>query len=118
MVEARGDDLIDRKKILVLESEKLLNASILSILASRPEFDVAQTPASSLACLEQCDNLQPDILILEEETMAMNILAVVKLTGRHPKMRLIVFRLSDTKVEVFDKQTIQVRQDADLFELL
>ena len=76
------------------------------------------TTVSSLASLKQTDVLQPDIVILEEELLAANISAVVKLADRHPKLRLIVFSLSDNTLNVFDKQSVQVRQVNDFLELL
>ena len=107
-----------RKKILVLESEKLLATAIASLLASRPEYEVANTTVSSLAYLDQHDSPQPDVVILEEELLAANISAVIKLADRHPKLRLIVLGLNDTKVHVFDKQLVQVGQVSDFLELL
>ena len=73
---------------------------------------------TSLACLEQPDSPQPDVVILEEELLATNISAVVDLVDRYPNLRLIVFGLSDTKVQVFDKQMVQVGQVSDFLELL
>lgn len=110
--------MAEQKRVLVLESEKLLAASIVNILASRPEYDVVQTTVSSLACLEQPDALQPDVVILEKDVLAANISAVVKVTDRYPKLRLIVFNLSNTKVHVFDQQIAQVRNASDFLELL
>jgi chemotaxis response regulator CheB len=104
--------------ILVLESEKLLATGILSMLAARPEFIVTKTPLSSLAYLELSGSLQPDVVILEEELMVANILAVISLTNRLRKLRLIVFRLSDTSVHIFDKQTVQVSCISDFTKLL
>ncbi|MBK8900107.1 MAG: hypothetical protein IPM53_02895 [Anaerolineaceae bacterium] len=110
--------MAEQKKILVLESEKLLAASIVNLLASRPEYDVLQTTVSSLLCLDQPGSPQPDIVILEKEVLAANISAVVKVTDRYPKLRLIVFSLSDPKVHIFDQQTVQVRNASDFLELL
>jgi chemotaxis response regulator CheB len=110
--------LAHHKQILVLEDKKLAAASILSLLISRPELDVINTTFSSLAYLDLSEDLQPDVVILEEELLAANISAVVKLADRHPKLRLIVFSLSDNTLNVFDKQRVQVRQVSDFLELL
>ena len=110
--------MIHQKKILVLESEKLLPASILSLLASRSEFDVTNTIDSTLSCIDEPGRPQPDVIILAEEQLAANISAVVKLAKRHPKLRLIVLGLNNTYVHIFDKQIIQVRQISDFLELL
>lgn len=114
-----GDyDLTHHKQILVLEDEKLATASILSLLASQSGLVVTNTTVSSLACLEQAEGLKPDVVILEEELLAVNISAVVKLADRHPKLRLIVFNLNDNTLNVFDKQSVQIRQVNDFLELL
>ena len=110
--------MAQRKQILVLESETLLAAAILSLLASRPEFDVTSTTFSSLASLDQPDSPEPDVIILDEELLAANISAVVQLVDRHPKLRLIVLGLEDNQLHVFDKHIVHVEQVNDLFELL
>lgn len=110
--------MADPKKILVLESEKLLAAGILSLLAMQTEFDVDQTTVSSLACLNRPSSQPPDVVILEEGQLVANMSAVVKLADRHPRLRLIVFSLSDNKVHIFDRQIMQVSQVSDFLELL
>lgn len=110
--------MADPKKILVLESEKLMSAGILSLLASWSEFDVAQTTAVSLGSREQSDFVQPDVVILDEELLAANLLALVQLTESHPKLRLIVLSLNGSNVNIFDKQTIQISSVSDFVELL
>jgi len=110
--------LAHRKKILVLESEKLLGASILSLLASREEFDVADLPVASLDRLNGSGDVMPDVIIMEEAQLMANISAVLQLTNSHPNLRLIVFGLSDSKLHVYDKQMVEVRQVSDFFELL
>lgn len=107
-----------RKKILVLESDKLLARSISSLLASRAEFDVTESTATCLTCLDQSGSPQLDVVILEEEWLAANISAVVRLADRHPELRLIVFGLRENKVQVFDKQIAEVKQVSDLLALL
>jgi len=110
--------LAHRKKILVLESDGLLGASILSLLSSRKEFDVTDASVTSLAFLDGSDSSQPDVVILEEAQLMANMSAVMKLTNAHPNLRLIVFGLSDSQLHVIDKQMVEVRQVSDFLELL
>lgn len=107
-----------RTQILVLESKKLLIASILSLLASRPEYDVTSTTFSALTCLDQANGRKPDVVILDEDLVTANISDLVALTDRHPKLRLIVLGLADNQLRVFDKHIVQVSQVNDFFELL
>lgn len=109
--------MVRQKQILVLASDKLLAASIVSLLASRPEFSVSNTTAGSLAFSDQ-SQAQLDVVIVEEAQLAANILAIVQLTNRHPTLRLIVLGLKDNKLQVFDKHMVQVSQVSDLLELL
>jgi len=107
-----------RRRILILQSEKLLPASLLSLLAAQPELDVTNTTLGSIESLDQGDNLAPDVVILEEELLAANLSAVVKLADKHPKLRLIVPLLGENQLHVFDKQMVQVKQFEDFLELL
>ena len=117
-MEERGDDLAQRKKILVLESNKLLTAGIASMLSARAGFEVVNTPLSFLTCVDFFDSLQPDVVIMDDEIEAANVLAIIELTDRHPQLRVLVFRLRDAKVNVFDRRTVQMSKSDDLFELL
>jgi DNA-binding NarL/FixJ family response regulator len=110
--------LAHQKQILVLESEKLLVASILSLLASRPEYDVTSTTLNSLNCIDQPNGPEPDVVILDEELVAANISDLVALADRHPTLRLIVLGLNDNELHIFDKHIVHVSQVNDFFELL
>ena len=107
-----------RKKILVLESERLLGASILSLLARREEFDVADISVTSLATLDGSVTVQPDVVILEEDQLLANTETLVNWAKRHPSLRVIVFGLSDSNLHVYDKKIVKVRQVSDFLELL
>ncbi|MGW8179244.1 MAG: hypothetical protein ACWGQW_10860 [bacterium] len=108
----------DRKKILVLEEEKLLTASIASLLSSQSGLDVISTKKGTLAGWNNTNGAQPDVVIVEEGQLVANLSDIVKLADRHPTLRLIVFGLSDGNVQIFDKQTAQVRHISDFLSLL
>ena len=110
--------MADKKKILVLESEKLLTASITSLLSSRSELDVMTTAKVSVADWDGLERARPDVVIVEERLLAANLLEIVKLAESHPKVRLIVVGPANSNVQVFDKQMVQVRQVSDFLGLL
>jgi DNA-binding NarL/FixJ family response regulator len=116
--KGRGMNLSGKKKILVLESEKLLAASIVSLLASQSELDVMNTNIGTLESWDKSSGARPDVVIMEEGLLAANISAIVKLAERHPKLRLIVFGLSNGDVQIFDKQMARVRHVSDFLSLL
>lgn len=102
-----------RKRVLVLESEKLLPAAVLSLLAARSEFDVTSIGFNSFVSLKQVDHCEPDVIIMDEELVTNNITAVMRLVDRHPKVRLIVVGLEDNKLHVFDKHIVQIKNVSD-----
>ncbi len=110
--------MVDPKKILVLESKKLMSAGLLSMLELRSEFSVEQTTADSLGSLEQPCNVQPDVVILDEEVLAANLMALVQLTRHHPKLCLVVLSLNGNHIHIFDKQTIQISSVNDFVQML
>jgi len=107
-----------QKTILVIESENLLTAAIISLLTSRPEFDVKEATFSSLALLDGANHTNPDVIIMDEELVASQITAVISLVNRYPKLRLLVLSLSDNRLHVFDKQIVYMSEVSDFIAQL
>lgn len=114
----KGDSVAHRRQILVLESENLLTASILSLLTPRTEYDVSSVTLKTLESFDQPNGHKPDVIIMEEVQMVANIAAVMELVDRFPKLRLIVLGLDNNKLHIFDKQIVQVGQVSDFLEQL
>lgn len=106
------------KKILVLEREKLLSDAVFSLLASRPEYEVAIVPFNDLGLLDSPDHAEPDAIIMDQELVANNISAVMELVDRHPKVRLLVIGLRNNMVHVFDKSVIDLSDFSDFIAQL
>ena len=113
-----GCGLAQQTQILVIDSENLLAASILSLLDSCFEFDVTHSTISLLTSTAGPTGHQIDVVIIEEEHLMTNMSAFVSFTDHHPNLRLIVLRQSENKVHIFDKQMVMVRQVSDFLELL
>jgi len=110
--------LAQQTQILVIDSENLLAASILSLLDSCFEFDVTHSTITSLTSTAGPTGHQIDVVIIEEEHLMTNMSAFVSFTDHHPNLRLIVLRQSENKVHIFDKHMVEVRQVSDFLELL
>lgn len=110
--------MAQQTQILVIDSENLLAASILSLLDSCFEFDVTHSTITSLTPTAGPTGHQIDVVIIEEEHLMTNMSAFVSFTDHHPNLRLIVLRQSENKVHIFDKQMVMVRQVSDFLELL
>ena len=111
--------MYQRRQILVLENEKLLAAAVCSLLAAWPNFDVTVVTCNGLTSLEeQLDHTVPDVIIVDEETVATQITAVMQVVDRYPKLRLIVLGLGDNHLHVFDKRIVQIREVNDFIAQL
>lgn len=76
------------------------------------------TSEATLASWNESGGVQPDVVILDEGLLAANISDIVKLADCHPSLRLIVYRLNDGRVQIFDEQMVQVRHFSDFLRLL
>ena len=103
---------------MVLESEGLLIASIVNLLASQDGYDVSSKRFNALKSLDQLNGHQPDVIILDVTQLPAHIAALMELVDRNPKMRLIVVRLDDNRLHIFDKHVVQVEQVSDFLEQL
>ena len=110
--------MAQKTKILVLESDNLLAASIMNLMASRTELDVSHSTVTSLANAVEANGSEPDVVIIEEAHMLANMPAFVFYVNRHPNLRLIVMGVDENKVHIFDKQMVEVTQVSDFLELL
>lgn len=107
-----------RRRVLVLESERLLPAAVYSLLAAQPDIDVTSAKFNGLAFLGQADHIELDVIVMDEELVATNIAAVMQIVDRHPKLRLIVVGLGDNKLHIFDKHIVQVKDVRDFYAQL
>ena len=106
-----------RKKVLVLESEKLLMASVASLLANFSDLSVICSTSDSLGCLTQSTDETSDIIILDEAVLEANLATFITLLTGKPHVRLLVFHLQDDSVQVLDRQQIRISEVDDFLAL-
>lgn len=107
-----------RKKILLFESESLLTASILSLMAHQTNYDVLSGTFNTPDALKQLKDFIPDVFIIEKTWLAKNITLVMELVDRFPELRLIVLGVDDNRVNIFEKQIVHVEQFSDFLAML
>ena len=106
----RGEsEFVTPKRVIVVESEKLLSAGIYSLLSSKDHYDVSGVIMREGNFSDVFDRVQPHILILDEVTLDQYMTTYMSFTKNYPRLRTIVLSLGTNNMRVYDKQIIQVQ---------
>ena len=111
------DVKMDKKLILLIVSELLLQEGIENLIKTKAGMDVTSiNPLTEIQLIAGIDRIQPDIVImdtfyqnLDEGRVWMNIL------GNHKNFRLIIINHDTNWIQVYIKQEVRIDQSTDLF---
>ena len=107
------------KKILILESDLLLNAGVKNLLAGREDLSIHGAICGDLKELNAViDQFQPDIIISAENNASVNSNEITNFLKVLPKVKTILINLEDNQVEIFDKRELSVKQLSDFLSAL
>jgi DNA-binding NarL/FixJ family response regulator len=104
---------VTRKRVIVVESENLLNAGIYSLLSANGHLDVIGVTSKDENFFDVFDRVKPHIIILDEKTMSRNMTAYMLFTKNYPRLRTIVLSLGTNNVQVCDKQVVHIQNFDD-----
>ena len=104
------------KRVIVVESEKLLSAGIYSLLSSKDHYDVSGVIMREENFSDVFARVQPHILILDEATLSQYLTTYMAFTKNYPKLRTVVLSLGTNNMQVYDKQIVQIQNLNDFME--
>jgi DNA-binding NarL/FixJ family response regulator len=107
-----------KTRVIILQSDKLLNAGVQSLLSTRPDVEVIGVAHSNESYASILDRTQPDIVIMDEHMICANVSAYLAILRDYPDLRTIVLRLGDNQMHVYDKRIVEVEHLGDFLELL
>lgn len=108
-----------QKRILILENESLLGASIEHILKKEGDLNVlGLTPTDGATLVQDIIYARPDILILEEVRYLFDPAKLLFLLQEIPRLRLIVVNAADNLAQIYDKDQILLTRTADLVAVI
>lgn len=110
--------MIQKKRILVIESENLLSAAVSSLLVEHPELEVMFKTADELANFSGQQPFHLDVIIIDESQLEPNLGTLLYLADNYPRMRFIVLGVGGNDLRVFDKQIVRVNQINDFYKLI
>lgn len=106
------------KKILVVEAEQLLGASIVSLLSSESDLNVfGCTPDTPAELVDKIIRLQPNVVIIDHATHFIPLIHL--LSAQHCcHFRLMLVSIDHDWVDIDNKQQILITKRADLANII
>jgi DNA-binding NarL/FixJ family response regulator len=106
------------RRVLVVENGSLLDEGVKNLLRRKTALNVSGvTYTDEATLLKDISQLSPDVIVLNEVDPSQAARLFALLTGA-PAVRVIVTRLSDNAVKVYDKQEVRLTASADLVSLI
>jgi DNA-binding NarL/FixJ family response regulator len=107
------------RRIIVLESNQLLNSGVQSVLQSHGYKQVIGVPASDMEeILHKIESYKPDVIIMDETSWEVNQLKLTPCLVNHTKLRTVIVNLYDNHIWIYEKRNIQIHQTSDFIEVL
>ena len=108
-----------QKKIVVLESDQLINAGVYSFLSAQDCYEVFGLDVNDpVQIYQSIELLQPDVIILDKSSQITNASNLITNLERLPKIRTIVVSVSSNQIQVCDKQDIVIHRLSEFLEFL
>ena len=97
--------MVEKKKIVIAEDQKILREGLISLLSSGDDFEIvgeAEDGLSAVRCVERCN---PDLLLLDLSMPKMSgISAIKEIKSQIPQTKILVLTIHETEeyiLEVF-----------------
>lgn len=103
------------KRVLVIQSERLLAEGILHLLNRVQDILVFNAMCDDVvALLNQIQDIKPSVLVLEECSKLTDHPSFVSLFGGYPDMRVIVVDERENRMHIYRMKEIEIERSADL----
>jgi AmiR/NasT family two-component response regulator len=110
---------LDQKRIVVLESDQLLNAGVQSFLSSLGYQQVhgvaTHNEQSMMVAIEQ---LHPDVIIMDEESREANLGLLVPYLASDSTIRTIIMNIHNNQISIYEQRQVLVQQLSDFLDVL
>jgi DNA-binding NarL/FixJ family response regulator len=110
---------LDQKRIVVLESDQLLNAGVQSFLSSQGYQQVhgVATRNEETMVLE-IERLHPDVIIMDEDNREANLALLVPYMAGDRAIRTIIMNLHNNQISIYEQRQVLVQQLSDFLDVL
>ena len=108
-------------RVLVVETGSVLDEAIINLVMGESGLQVVTQPCNDPAAfLKEVSNVLPDVIVVSEagEVGWTRISEILHGISPEEPLRLIVVRLDDNILEVYDKQCLKATHNDDLISLI
>lgn len=116
-VPGRGEgEVVKLKRVIVMESERLLSAGAYSLLQTNGHLEVISVALDKQSFIDEATRFKPDVVIMDERILSQNFLGYMAFVKSCPRMRTIVLSLGTNSVQVCDQHIVHVECLDDFFD--
>lgn len=105
-----------KRRVIVLETEKLLSAGISSLLSTNGKMEVIGLTFEEEKFNEAVNHFKPEVVIVDEQVLDEHLNAYSAILKNYPKVRTIVMNTGANSLQICDKELIQVEHLDDFLE--
>lgn len=89
--------MTDTVRLVLADDHEVTRTGFVSLLAGHPEFEVVGQAADGQQAIDLCQELQPDIAILDIRMPVLNGLGAARiLQQRMPDLKVVIFTMDDS----------------------
>jgi DNA-binding NarL/FixJ family response regulator len=107
------------KKVLVIQSDRILGGVLLSLISHRENLDVVSLSISNpIDLISEASRILPDVIILDDQGHFACHADLHELLEISPEIKIIILNSNSNHVQVISKNEIDVNHAEDFFEML
>jgi len=111
--------VVNRKRIVVLESDGLLAAGVRSLLSDSDSLEVVGVKLGAADAIAQLAAFQPDVIVIDQTTLAEHFDTFKTILENYfRRVRIIVLHQQKNCLEMWDKQVVTVKSLDDFLDLI
>ena len=107
------------KRVMLIKSGRFIGGVISSLFKSNEKLTVIETqPQDGTALINEVKKHHPDVVVLDDTLKFEYLNDLLPFLSRSEGFRIIIVNTSSNQIEVYQRNSMPVRQSADLFAVI
>lgn len=107
------------KKVLLIESGQFIGGVIRSLFARQEQLIVIEaSPTNTRELMKMVEKHRPEIIVLDDTVRVDYLTHLLRFMQASEDIRVVVLNTNSNRLDVYQKQKINVNQSADFFAVL
>lgn len=110
----------EEKTIILWGDDDLLVTAVEHVLAGRRNWKVLRVLGNCTdeSLSDEISYVNPDVLIVHEGVLADDAHRLIRFVQEYPQLKIIIINLTNNLIEIYNKQTIRIKEATDLLKLI